>query len=304
MTKIHAISFAVCIFGTVFAFAADNKTDLPADLQTFRLWQHAAPAAQGNSEKDIPTLTAALPPASKNDGSVFIVCPGGGYQYLSDHEGLPVARWLNSHGITCFVLKYRLGPKYHHPAEMDDVQRAIRLVRFNAKVWGLDSKRIGIIGFSAGGHLASTAATHFDDGKPDAPDEIDRVSCRPDLAILVYPVITMLDPYVHQGSRKNLLGENPDPKLEELLSNDRQVTRQTPPCFLVTSFDDKTVPVENSLLFAEACHKHGVKVELHIFEHGRHGFGLGGDDPVLKTWPDIAAGWLAKHEFTNLKPAQ
>ena len=269
------------------------------DDQVIRLWQQQAPGAQGNTAVDIPTLTPALPPPGKANGAAFIVCPGGGYQHLADHEGMPVARWLNSLGTTAFVLKYRLGPTYHHPVEMDDVQRAIRLVRFNAKAWGLDPKRIGIIGFSAGGHLASTAATHFDNRVPDAADKMDRTDCRPDLAMLIYPVITMLDPHVHAGSRQNLLGDRPDPKLEEFLSSDQQVTRKTPPCFLVATFDDRVVPVENSLLFAEACHKNGVEVELHIFEHGPHGFGLGGSDPVLKTWPDIAARWLAKHGFTQ-----
>jgi len=264
-----------------------------------RLWDGDAPGAQGAADADVPTLTPFLLAPAKAGAAAFIVCPGGAYGHLAPHEGAPVAQWLNSLGIHAFVLKYRLGPKYHHPAEMLDVQRAIRLVRSRADQWHLDANRIGIVGFSAGGHLASTAATHFDAGIPDDPDPINRVSSRPDLAILAYPVISMADPYAHALSRKNLLGDNPDPALELLLSNDRQVTAQTPPCFILHTADDRTVPVENSLLFAMACRQHKVPVELHVFEHGPHGFGLGGNDPVLTTWPSIAAQWLRRHKFVT-----
>ena len=164
-------------------------------------------------------------------------------------------------------------------------------------LWGLDAHRIGIIGFSAGGHLASTAATHFDTGNASATDPIDRVSSRPDVAILVYPVITFTDPYTHGGSRHNLLGDNPAPDLITLLSNEKQVTAQTPPCFLVHGSDDTVVPVENSLMFAMACHKAGVPFEIHVYEHGPHGFGLGGADPVLGAWPGACAKWLEHRGF-------
>ncbi len=246
-----------------------------------------------------PDADAIFPPRGTATGAAFIVCPGGAYVNLAPHEGKPVAQWLSSLGITGFVLKYRLGPKYHHPVELEDAQRAIRLVRSRAAQWNLDPKRIGILGFSAGGHLASCAATHFDDGQPDAPDAIDQSGSRPDLAILIYPVITLHDPYAHRPSRENLLGDHPDPDLVEWLSSDRQVTPNTPPCFLVHTADDGTVAVENSLLFAMACRRNGVPVELHVFEHSPHGFGLGGNDPQLSVWPTLAAHWLEKHGFAK-----
>jgi acetyl esterase/lipase len=278
---------------------AGNPTTAPSD-PFVRLWEHDAPGAQGTRDADIPTLTPFLIPTKNATGAAVIVCPGGAYGHLADHEGKPVALWLNTLGIQGFVLKYRLGPKYHHPVEMEDGQRAVRYVRSHAAQWHLDPKRIGILGFSAGGHLASTVATHFDDGIAGAPDPVDRVSCRPDLAILMYPVITMRDPFAHLPSRKNLLGDNPDPSLLAFLSSDEQVTKSTPPCFLVHTMDDHTSPVENSLLFAAACRKNHVPVELHLFEHGKHGFGLGKDDPVLSTWPGLAALWLQRHGFAKI----
>jgi acetyl esterase/lipase len=261
------------------------------------LWPQGAPGALGAADADVPTLTPFFPSPAKATGAAFIVCPGGGYQHLAPHEGKPVAQWLNSLGITSFVLKYRLGPKYHYPVELQDAQRAIRLVRSESAKWKLDPDRIGIIGFSAGGHLASMTATLFDAGHPQASDPIDRISSRPDLAILMYPVIAMQGPYVHHGSRRNLLGDNPDPSTERQLSTNLQVSSKTPPCFLVHGDDDRTVPVQNSLLFASACRDKGVPVELHIFEHGPHGFGLGGSDPILRAWPALAAQWLRVHGF-------
>jgi acetyl esterase/lipase len=234
-----------------------------------------------------------------------VVCPGGGYGGLAEHEGHPIAKWLNSLGVTAIVLKYRLGSAgYRHPVMLNDASRAIRTVRSHAGEWKIDPKRIGILGFSAGGHLASTAATHFDEGKPEASDTVERVSSRPDFAVLVYPVITMEDPYTHRGSRQNLLGENPSRELIELLSNEKQVTAKTPPCFLVHTADDAAVPVENSLLFASACRKAGVPVEIHVFEHGPHGFGLGANSPVLNgtnsvlsAWPSLCAAWMRSHSL-------
>lgn len=282
------------------ASAQESAAAAPATKpQVMRLWQGDAPGAKGTEDVDVPTLTLFPAPADKATGAAIIVFPGGGYQHLADHEGKPVAQWLNSLGITSAVLKYRLGPKYHHPVEMEDAQRAIRMMRANASTWGVDAKRVGVLGFSAGGHLASTVATHFDDGDPNAADAIDKMGSRPDLAILIYPVISMSDPYVHAGSRTNLLGDHPDEKLEELLSNEKQVTAQTPPCFLVHTADDHTVPVENSLMFAMALAKNKVPFELHIFEHGNHGFGLGGSDPELSTWPAIAARWLERRGFAK-----
>ncbi|MEP6912989.1 MAG: alpha/beta hydrolase [bacterium] len=264
------------------------------------LWPGGAPGALGNDPIDIPTLTPYLPPKDKMTGAAIIICPGGGYAHLADHEGRPVAEWLNTLGVTAFVLKYRLGPRYHHPAPMQDAARAIRIVRARAAEWGLDPQRIGILGFSAGGHLASTAGTHFDSGKPGAPDAIERVGSKPNLMILIYPVITMRD-MTHAGSKKNLLGDHPAPQLVALLSNDEQVTKETPPTFLVHTMNDSAVPVENSLLFVSALRKAGVPFEFHLYERGPHGFGLGGKDPILTTWPDRCADWLKIHGFAAPK---
>jgi acetyl esterase/lipase len=260
------------------------------------LWPDGAPAAIGKEPADIPTLTVYPAPKDKATGAAVIVCPGGGYSHLADHEGGPVAEWLNTLGITAFVLKYRVGPRYHHPAPLLDAARAVRTVRARATEWQLDANRIGILGFSAGGHLASTIGTHFDAGKADASDPIERVSSRPDLMILIYPVITMRE-FTHAGSKRMLLGENASEDLVKLLSNDEQVTKETPPAFLVHTADDPGVPVENSLRFAAALRKARVPVEIHVYEHGPHGFGLGTKDPILATWPQRCAEWLRMHGF-------
>ena len=273
------------------------RTKIPVD-EPIVLWPDGAPGALGQEPGDIPTLTPFLPPAEKANGAAVIVCPGGGYSHLADHEGRPVAEWLNTLGITAFVLKYRVGPRYHHPAPLLDAARAIRTVRARATEWRLDPNRLGILGFSAGGHVVSTIGTHFDRGNTDAADPIERVSSRPDLMILIYPVITMRE-FTHAGSKKMLLGENPSADLVKLLSNDEQVTRETPPAFLVHTSDDPGVPVENSLRFAEALRKEKVPVEVHIYEHGPHGFGLGGKDPILSTWPQRCAEWLKMHGFVK-----
>ena len=264
------------------------------------LWPEGAPGAVGHEPADTPTLTPYFPPKEKATGAAIIVCPGGGYSHLADHEGAPVAEWLNTLGITAFVLKYRIGPRYHHPAPLQDAARAIRLVRARAKEWGLDTERIGILGFSAGGHLASTAGTHFDSGKPDSLDPIERVSSRPNLMVLVYPVITMREK-THAGSKKQLLGDNPSPELVALLSNEEHVTKETPPTFIVHTFTDTAVPVENSLMFVEALRRAGVSFEFHLYERGAHGFGLGTKDPILATWPARCADWLRLHGFTTPK---
>lgn len=260
------------------------------------LWPDGAPGAVGKSPTDIPTLTPYLAPRDKATGAAIVVCPGGGYQHLADHEGGPVAEWLNSVGVTAFVLKYRLGPTYHHPAELHDAARAIRTVRARAKEWGIDPQRIGILGFSAGGHLAATAGTHFTAGQADAVDPIERVSSRPDLMILIYPVITMRD-WTHGGSKLNLLGKDPPADLVALLSNEEQVTKETPPTFLVHTMTDTTVPVENSMMFATALRKAGVPFEFHLYERGPHGFGLAPKDPILSSWPGRCADWLRVHGF-------
>jgi acetyl esterase/lipase len=296
LTALIPLAVVVASFGF-----ASTKTALQDDRPTpFPLYTKEAPGARGTGPADTPTLSLYLPPADKANGAAVVVCPGGGYGGLAEHEGHPIAKWLNGLGVTAVVLKYRLGSAgYRHPVELNDAQRAIRTVRARSEEWKVDPHRIGILGFSAGGHLASTAATHFDDGNASAADVIDRVSSRPDFAVLVYPVITMEDTYTHRGSRQNLLGENPSHDLIELLSNEKQITAKTPPCFLVHTADDSVVPVENSLLFTMACHKAGVPVELHVFEHGPHGFGLGGTNPVLSSWPGLCANWMKARGITK-----
>jgi acetyl esterase/lipase len=269
-----------------------------ADPQPQPLWPNVAPASVGDPAANQPSLTAYLPPADKATGTAVVVCPGGGYGALAvDHEGKQIADWLNARGVAAFVLRYRIvvkdkRPSPLHPAPMLDVQRALRTVRANAKEFGVRPDRVGVWGFSAGGHLASTAATHFDAGKADSTDPVEQVSCRPDFAILGYAVISLDTAVSHSGSRRNLLGPNPDPGLVEQLSNDKQVTKDTPPTFLFHTDEDKAVPPMNSVLFYAALKKHGVPAELHIYEHGRHGVGLGTGDPVLSTWPQRLEDWL------------
>lgn len=242
-----------------------------------------------------PTLTRYDPPAGKANGASVVVCPGGGYGMLADHEGGVVACWLNTLGIMAFVLHYRLGPHSRHPAMLQDVARAVRWVRGQEE--DLDPSRIGILGFSAGGHLASTLATHFEAGNPEATDPLDRLSSRPDAAILIYPVISLQEPHGHGGSRENLLGSDAPSDLIESLSNHLHVTPGTPPTFLVHTAGDAAVPAENSLLFALALRAANVPVELHLYAHGPHGFGLAAGDPILGTWPAHCAAWLTGQGF-------
>ena len=243
-----------------------------------------------------PTLTRYDPPSGQASGASVVVCPGGGYTGHADHEGAPVAAWLTTLGITAFVLHYRLGPHSRHPDMLHDAAMAVRTVRAAA---GLDAGRVGILGFSAGGHLASTLATHFEAGDPNAPDPLDRLSSRPNLAILLYPVITLEAPHGHAWSRTQLLGEDAPADLIASLSNHKQVTPDTPPTFLLHTAEDEGVPPENSLLFALALAGARVPFELHVYERGAHGIGLGGEDPVLSTWPDRCADWLRGRGFTR-----
>ncbi len=264
------------------------------------LWPDGAPGATGTAPKDIPTLTVFLPETNKANGAAFVICPGGGYGALAEHEGKGYALWLNQLGITAFVLKYRLGSDgYRHPRMLQDAARALRMVRFHAADWKIDAARIGIIGSSAGGHLASTLLTHFDAGASDAADPIDRVSCRPDLGVLCYPVITMGDE-THRGSRDNLLGKDPSPELVKELSNELHVTKDTPPCFIFHTADDTAVPVENSLNFASALRKASVPFEIHVYQHGAHGLGLGtkSDEPShMHPWVHECERWMRERSF-------
>ena len=263
------------------------------DVRVIPLWENAAPGAQGAEDRDIPTITAYPAYNSQRTGTAVVLAPGGGYVNLAmNHEGRQVANYLNGLGITAFVLKYRLGPRYHHPIELGDAQRAIRLVRARAGEFAIEPGRVGMMGFSAGGHLASTTGTHFDAGNPQAADPVDRQSCRPDFLILGYPVISFTAPYTHQGSKTALLGANPDPKLVEDLSSELRVTPQTPPTFLFTSTADTVVPAENSIAFYLALKKAGVPSELHVFEKGPHGVGLDLQDPAEGVWPALLANWL------------
>jgi acetyl esterase/lipase len=257
------------------------------------LWPSGAPGALGDADADKPSLTPYLVPAGRGVGSAVIVCPGGGYGGLAtEKEGTQFAQWFNSIGVSAFVLKYRLGPKYHHPIELGDAQRAIRMVRARAEEFRVQPDRIGIMGFSAGGHLASTAGTHLQPVNTVPGDPIDRASSRPDFLVLGYPVISFTTSYVHRGSMRNLLGDSPDPKLVELMSNELQVTPQTPPTFLFHTNADTGVPPENSVLFYMALRKAGVPAELHIYERGPHGVGLAQTDEALSSWPGRLAAWM------------
>ena len=252
------------------------------------------PGAMGTEDRDVPKLTPFLVPGGGPRAAV-IVCPGGGYANLAPHEGAPIARWLNGLGISAFVLQYRVAP-YKHPYPLADAQRAIRTVRHRSGEWGVDPERVGILGFSAGGHLTATAGTHWDRGDAAAEDPIERMSCRPDLLVLCYAVVTFSS-FRHEGSMHNLLGQQPPEDLRRSLCNDEQVNAQTPPTFLWHTADDAAVPVENSLLFAAALSRHRVPFGLHVYEHGRHGLGLAEDDPDVRSWSERCGVWLAGHGF-------
>jgi acetyl esterase/lipase len=269
------------------------------------LWADGAPGAKGNEEGDKPTLTIYLPAKEKATGAAVVICPGGGYGHLAmDHEGHQIAKWLNSFGVAGFILQYRhskSGAGYGHPAPLQDAQRAVRMVRSRAKEWNVDPGRIGILGFSAGGHLASSAGTHFQNRYSDIKDSIDQVSCRPDFMILIYPVISFTEWCTHKGSMRNLLGNNPEKELVENLSNEKQVTPDTPPTFLVHGNDDKGVPPENSILFYLALRKAKVPAEMHIYENGKHGFGLGKEYGAVSSWPVRCEDWMRGRGLLNKK---
>lgn len=264
-----------------------------AEAVTIPLWERGAPGALGTDDADRPTLTIYRVGGRQASGTAIIVAPGGGYGALAmNHEGRNEAALFNAMGVTAVILKYRLGPRYRHPIELGDGLRAVRIVRSRATELGISPDRIGLMGFSAGGHLASTVATHFDAGHPEAADPIERVSSRPDFLILAYPVISFDPAITHAGSLKNLLGDTPDPKLVEDLSNDLRVTPQTPPTFLFHTNADTGVPAENSVRFYLALRKAKVPAEMHIFENGPHGVGLALGDPALSAWPALLMNWL------------
>lgn len=302
MTQISS-SFLVFSACSALSLLCAEETTAPAPIRApearseIRLWTGDAPGALGQRPEDIPTLTIYLPDSATRSGASMLVLPGGGYANLAAHEGARYAEWFTAHGITAYVLKYRLGKNgYRHPVMLEDAARALRLVRSLARETGLDPGRVGIIGSSAGGHLASTLITHFDGGNPAASDPLDRESSRPDLAVLCYPVIS-LGEFAHAGSRRQLLGDAPLPELIESLSNHLQVTPQTPPTFLWHTVEDKTVPVENSLMFATALRKAGVPFSLHVYEKGPHGLGLGDLKRAAPPWGEECLYWLRERRF-------
>jgi acetyl esterase/lipase len=277
---------AMALLSVTVAAAAEPQVEL--------LWPQGAPGAKGDQPADKPTLIVSLPEAEKANGTAVVICPGGGYGGLAmDHEGKQFAEWFNSLGIAAFICDYRhRGKGYGHPAPLQDAQRAIRTVRARAAEWKVDPQKIGIIGFSAGGHLVSTVGTHFDAGDPKAEDPIQRASCRPDFMILCYPVIAFDEPYTHRGSQKNLLGDNADPELVRSLSNEKQVKSDTPPTFLFHTDGDEGVPAENSVMFYLALRRAGVPAEMHIYRVGRHGLGLAKNQPGAENWPKQCEDWM------------
>ncbi len=282
------------------------ETETPRASEAVELlWPKGAPGAKDTTAESKPSLTIFPADEKKAMGTSVIICPGGGYDHLAiDKEGYQVAKWLNTLGVAAFVLKYRVSP-YRHPIEMNDAKRAMRYVKANAKRFKIDPARIGIVGFSAGGHLASTVATHYDDGDAAAPDTIDRQGCKPYFQVLGYPVITMEGPYAHGGSRANLLGTSPIPEDLFYLSNEKQVTAKTPAAFLVHASDDPGVLVDNSLIYRDSLASHGVAAQTKFYSHGPHGFGLANgvagapDLPEIATWPGICATWMTERGYLS-----
>lgn len=289
--------FVLSMVSTVNSWGADP----PKPTGKFEyLWPDAAPLADGTAEEDRPGIWIYPAPREKNTSAAVVVCPGGGYQHLAlGHEGEEIAQFYNAHGITAVVVRYRLGPKYQHPVPLLDAQRAVRTTRQRAKEWGVDPNRIGIMGFSAGGHLASTVITHFDQGDSSSNDPIEQQSSRPDFAVLCYPVIAIATEFAHEGSKNNLLGKDAPAEMVASLSNERNVTAETPPTFLFHTAEDKPVPPENSVLFYLALRKAGVPCEMHIYEKGPHGVGLAAKDPVLSSWPTRLLDWLEVRGITK-----
>lgn len=305
MMYLNRIFFVfVILFSVGFCYCGDAVADTPVTAKvtaatepvTIELWPGGVPGALGKEKKDIPTITVYLPKKGTGNGIAVLICPGGGYWHLSMvHEGKDIAEWFNSFGAAGIVVNYRhKGKGYGYPAPLDDAQRAMRLIRSKASLWGIDANKIGVIGFSAGGHLASTVTTLFDKGYGKAGDEVDKFSSRPDFSVLCYPVISMSEPFMHRGSRKNLLGTEFDEKLANLMSTEKQITPNTPPTFLIHSSEDRVVPVENSLAFYMGLKKAKVRAELHIYEKGGHGFGLARSNATAKQWPDACRLWILK----------
>jgi acetyl esterase/lipase len=288
---------------------ARGRGSIAAEPETLPLWTIAAPGALGDTEADRPTLTMYAT-GGRGAQTAVIIAPGGAYANLAlNHEGRQWANWFNAQGVTAFVLKYRLGPRYRHPIPLSDAQRALRLVRARAAQYGYDASRIGMMGFSAGGHLTATAGTRFDSGTSDATDPIDRQSSRPDFMILAYPVISFqpeiagtdaLRAYANSG--RNLLGDNAPAALLRDLSAETQVSAQTPPTFMFHTSADALVPPENSIAFYAALRRVNVPVEIHVFERGAHGVGMGLTDPALSAWPTLLMNWMRQRGLLTAPP--
>lgn len=296
------IRTAICLLALTISAVSTQAQQRPP-REPFPLWPEGAPGALGKDEaKDVPKLTPYFANPKIATGAAMVICPGGGYGGLAPHEGRDYAMWLNEQGVSAFVLQYRLGSAgYRHPVMLNDVSRAVRYVRSKAAEWKIDPKRIGLMGSSAGGHLASTLLTHFDAGDANAKDPVEKESSRPDLGILCYPVITM-GANTHNGSKKNLLGDNPSPELVELLSNEKQVKKDTPPTFIFHTFEDTAVKVENALDFAAGLRKNNVPFALHIYPKGPHGIGLGSSnwDPTSRhPWTADCLHWLKEQGFVK-----
>ena len=303
--KRYLETIVACVIIAVFYGTIGTTKEACASPNIELLWPNGAPDAKGDTDNDKPTLTIYSVPDKEASGAAVVIFPGGGYGHLAvDHEGHQVAHWLNSLGVTAFILKYRhrnSGAGYGYPTPLQDAQRAVRMVRSRAKEWNVEPNRIGILGFSAGGHLASSEGTHFNKNYYELKDLVDDVSCRPDFMILIYPVITLDDSYTHAGSKLNLLGKDPNQDLVDSLSNENQVTSETPPTFLVHADDDKAVPPENSINFYLALRKAKVPAEMHIYENGGHGFGLGKEKSPASSWPIRCADWMQARGLLDKK---
>ncbi|HPG40536.1 MAG TPA: alpha/beta hydrolase [bacterium] len=284
------LSILISVLVLLFCCVLNTLAGEPAER---KLWPAGALLKNDQQVVDPYYLFYPADPA-KNTGTAVVIFPGGGYwTVVMDREGSRIAEWLNTIGVNGIVVNYRRGPGSQHPVPLMDAQRAIRTVRYHAAEWGINPQRIGVMGFSAGGHLAATSGVHYDAGNSAAADPIERVSSRPDFMVLVYAVISMEEMYTHGGSLANLLGEKPGADLIKYLSLDTQITQDTPPTFLILSNEDTVVPAENSVLFYLGLRKAGVPAEMHIFAPGKHGFDLGLGDPVLSVWPELCKNWLA-----------
>lgn len=294
----HFMSFVALSCAILLSSVSNLHAQVP---QTIRLWEGDAPGALGSDEKDIPTAFVYLPEKSSEPTGAIVIFPGGGYGHLAmDHEGHQIARWANDMGLAGIIVSYRHRNRgYGHPTPMLDAQRAIRLTRHNAQQWNIDPNKVGVLGFSAGGHLTTTVLTHFDEGQSDAKNAVDKLSCRPDFGVVCYAVIALGEEYTHKGSQKNLLGDSSSAEQLQLLSNEKQVSPRTPPCFVWHTAEDTVVPVENSLAFYSSLVKAKVPSELHVFPVGKHGIGLGANVPGANQWPALCRDWLKRLQIAQ-----